>query len=362
MTAVDDPTAAKGQAIQSADHYRLRMAAILLSVAVSIVLLALKFYTYHLTGSSAVLSDALESIVNVVASGFATISIWMANKPPDLDHPYGHGKIEYFSAGFEGALIIGAAVGIFYTGVTHLLAPHPLPNLGLGMIILCVASVINLLLGLFLIRTGRRTDSITLMADGKHILTDVFTSAGVLIGLGLVHWTDWLWLDGAIACLVGINILFTGGRLVRHSFARLMHTSDPVLLDQIAHTLEEHRSPLWVDIHQLRAWRAGHQVHIDLHLVLPADLNLESAHGECKRLEQLLIDRYLGRAEVLVHMDPCDADECPICGRSKCSHRAHQQNTTTFWNRERLVRRASGTTRQVTPHPTGSNDEEQTVS
>lgn len=320
------------------DDYRLRMKTILLSVAVSLLLLGLKLYTYQLTGSAAVLSDALESIVNVVASLFATLSIWMAAKPPDLDHPYGHGKIEYFSAGFEGALIIGAAVGIFYTGVTNLIDPRPLPNLGVGLVILCVATVINLLLGTLLIRVGRRTDSLTLIADGKHILTDVFTSVGVLVGLALVHWTNWLRLDGVIACLVGVNILITGGKLVRQSFARLMLESDPALLEQIARLLERHRRPDWVDIHQLRAWRAGSLIHIDLHLVLPEQLSLDKAHREVKTLEALLVDKFRGNVDILVHMDPCAPEQCPVCSGPTCDQRSQAQNAKALWDRDHLVR------------------------
>ncbi len=166
----------------AARDQQLRMKAIVLSVVISIVLLFLKLLTYELTHSAAVLSDALESIINVVASMFATFSVWMAAKPPDPDHPYGHGKIEYFSAGFEGALIIGASAGVFYTGYRHLLQPSPLPRLETGLIILFSATLINLLLGIYLIRAGRRTNSAALRADGKHILTDVYTSGGVLIG------------------------------------------------------------------------------------------------------------------------------------------------------------------------------------
>lgn len=341
MTRTDTHPEAGRRTTGDAGHQRLRKKTILLSVGVSILLLGLKLYTYHLTRSSAVLSDALESIVNVVASSFATLSIWVAAKPPDPDHPYGHGKIEYFSAGFEGALIIGAAAGIFYTGVNHLLDPRPLPNLGLGLVILGIATVTNLLLGIVLVRIGRRTDSLTLLADGKHILTDVYTSGAVLAGLGMVLWTDWLWIDGAIACLVGVNILITGGKLVRQSFARLMHASDPELLEQIARLLQRHRRPDWVDIHQLRAWRAGTTVHIDLHLVLPGRLSLESAHDEAKKLEALFLDQYRGDVDVLVHMDPCEPRECPVCGRPSCDQRSHRQQGTTFWDRVRLVR-ASG--------------------
>jgi len=324
------------------DDQRLRMRTIWLSVCVSILLLGLKFLTYRMTDSSAVLSDALESIINVVAGLFATLSIWMAAKPPDPDHPYGHGKIEYFSAGFEGALIIGAAVGIFYTGLKQVFNPHPLPNLETGMLILFAASAVNLTLGLYLIRVGGTTDSAALTADGKHILTDVYSSAAVVIGLILVYLTGMVRLDGIIACLVGINILITGGKLVGQSFKRLMDASDPELLERIATSLAENRRLDWVDIHQLRAWRAGVMVHIDLHLVLPQDLSLEKAHLEAQLLERQLIDVFNGNASILVHMDPCEPEECPVCKREMCDIRNAASDGNIEWTRELLIRAEAG--------------------
>ncbi len=327
---------------EARDNQRLRMKAIGLSVAVSITLLGLKFFTYFMTHSSAVLSDALESIINVVASLFASLSIWVAAKPPDPDHPYGHGKIEYFSAGFEGAMIIVAAVGIFYSGVQHLLDPHPLPHLEQGVLILLGATAINLLLGLYLVHAGKQTESLTLVADGKHILTDVYSSVAVVIGLGLVYLTGWLPLDGIIACLVGINILFAGGKLVRQSYSRLMDASDPELLERISSLLTRRRRIDWVDIHQLRAWRAGIMVHIDLHLVLPEDISLEKAHQEADQLEKWLIEEFGGNASVLVHMDPCAPEECPICKRHMCELRHGEIDESKGWSREHLVRSSAG--------------------
>lgn len=323
----------------SDDHrQKLRIRMILISFGVSVVLLVLKFIVYYLTHSSAVLSDALESIINVVASGFATVSVWMAAKPPDKNHPYGHGKIEYFSAGFEGALIVCAALGIFYTGVRHLLNPHALPHLEEGLGLLIGATIANGLLGLGLLRIGRRTDSVTLIADGKHIITDVYTSTAVVIGLALVYWSGWLWLDGAVACLVGINVLVTGGQLVRQSFARLMDASDPRLLDRIARVLEEQRRHEWIDIHQLRAWRAGNLIHIDLHLVLPKDLSMDQAHNEAKNVEEVLIGCFQGNASVLVHMDPCDERLCPVCRNAACRWRQKAFVSLPAWDRHHLVR------------------------
>jgi cation diffusion facilitator family transporter len=332
----DQPNAQAPDAARKQDQ-ALRMKAIFLSFVVGLLLMGFKFLTYELTHSSAVLSDALESIINVVASAFAGLSIWMAAKPPDPEHPYGHGKIEYFSAGFEGALIIGAAGAIFYTGIRQVLHPSSLPHLQQGVVILLGASVINLLLGIFLIRIGRRTESIALIADGNHILTDVYTSAGVIVGLGLVYVSGWAWLDGAVACLVGANIVITGGRLIYHSYSRLMDASDPELLDRITGMLQQYRRPGWVDIHQLRAWRAGSFIHIDLHLVLPIDVSLHDAHHEAKILEQTLIAQFHGNASVLVHMDPCEAENCPVCNRLDCDSREHRHAGDAVWNRQRLT-------------------------
>jgi cation diffusion facilitator family transporter len=316
----------------------LRMRVIIISLAVGTVLLGLKFLTYRLTHSAAVLSDALESIINVVAGAFATLSVWMSAKPPDREHPYGHGKIEYFSAGFEGALIIVAAAGIFYSGLQHLFHPRELPNLEEGLIILCSATMVNLFLGIWLMRVGQHTDSITLVADGKHILTDVYTSAGVLIGLLLVYATRYLWLDGAMACLVGINILITGAQLVHQSFVRLMDASDPLLLDQIASALELHRRQEWIDIHQLRAWRSGNLIHIDLHLVLPKDLTIDQGHGQAKAVELILVDHFHGNASVLVHIDPCNETQCQVCRQNLCKWRSCPSDSRDPWGKDHLIR------------------------
>lgn len=322
-------------------YFRVRLTAIGLSMVVGIALLAAKFFAYHLTGSSAILSDALESIINVAASGFALISIVTAARPPDESHPYGHGKIEFFSAGFEGALIILAATGIFFTGFERIVHPQGLPNLGEGLAILGGAAAINLVLGVLLVRTGKRTDSLTLIADGKHLLTDVYTSAGVIAGLFLVPVTGWYRLDGAIACLVGVNILVTGVGLVRTSVAGLMDESDPVLLEKITELLSRHRKEKWIDIHQLRSWKAGNHVHIDLHLVLPRDLDLYHAHREAKEVEWLLASHFEGNASILVHIDPCSAPDCPICQKTRCEMRAAAAQQAAPWDTASLTKNRS---------------------
>ncbi len=319
------------------DKQKTRLFAIACSFVVGACIMAVKFYVYRLTLSSAVLSDALESIINVVASGFALVSVVMAARPPDRSHPYGHGKIEYFSAGFEGALIIIAAFGIFRMGLHHLLHPRPLPNLQAGLWILLGVGFINLILGIGLKRIGEKTDSLTLVADGKHVLTDVYTSGGVLVGLLLVHLSGLNWLDGLVACIVGINILVIGAGLVRTSFAGLMDASDPNVLRQVSALILEHRKDIWIDVHELRAWRSGNQLHIDLHLILPRNLSLDAAHREAKLLEKVIVSDFDGKASVLIHMDPCEDPDCVICGQYSCELRSHKQTAEIPWTWKTLT-------------------------
>lgn len=328
--------------------FRNRMIAISLSFLVGTGLMCLKFYVYWLTSSSAILSDALESIINVVASAFALGSIVLAAKPPDPTHPYGHGKIEFFSAGFEGALIIFAALGIVREAFPQILHPHELPNLQSGLLILLGTSVVNLLLGIGLVQVGNRTRSVVLVADGRHVLTDVYTSVGVLLGLLIVHYTGWNWADGAIACLVGINILFIGSKLIREAFAGLMDASDPQLLEEISRVVSRHRKPTWIDIHRLRAWRSGNRIYVDFHLILPRDLTLEQAHLEVDALQDMLRTHIAGMADALIHAEPCVDPECPICGHDPCGLRREPTRHQSLWFREALTdqtdeeRRSSG--------------------
>ena len=318
-------------------NQRLRILAATTALVVGTALLAAKFYAWRVTGSSAVLSDALESIINVVASGFAIVSVIMAAKPPDQSHPYGHGKIEFFAAGFEGALIVLAALGIFKAGLAHLLNPQPLPRLEIGLLVMAGASGVNVILGLVLIRVGQRTRSITLEADGRHVLTDVYTSIGVIVGLVLVRLTGWYWMDGLAACIVGVNILVTGFRLISKSYQGLMDRADPDVLDRIAAVIAAHRRPVWIDIHKLRAWSAGSRIHVDLHLILPRQMSLAAAHAEADDLENAILREVEGTDSVLVHMDPCHAHHCPICGQEACAHRERRFAGEPSWPTERLT-------------------------
>lgn len=312
-------------------HPRAAVIAAAASLAVGALLMGVKFYAYARTGSAAILSDALESIVNVVAATFALVSVIYAASPPDANHPYGHGKIEFFAAGFEGSLIIVAGCGIIWESWDKLFTPEPLANLDQGLLLLLGAGLVNLILGLSLVRSGKRLHSLTLEADGRHVLTDVYTSGGVLAGLFLVRLTDVYWLDPAVACVMAANILLTGYRLMRQSFAGLMLEADPKLLDDICVTLSSRRRTDWIGIHRLRAWRSGSRVHIDFHLILPRDLSLEAAHAQVKSVEDILYARYGRQADLLIHADPCHAEECRACSTEPCDSRTAAAVAGCLW-------------------------------
>ena len=312
--------------------------AMILALSVGGLLMTIKFVAYFLTGSTAILSDALESIINVVASGFALYSIYLSNQPPDSSHPYGHGKIEYFSVGFEGALIILAAVAILYKAIPAFFVERPLAQLNVGILILLGTSVVNLALGFFLIRTGRKTRSAPLVADGKHLLTDVYTSVGVIGGLLLVRLTGWQWWDPLAACAVAINILFTGWHLVKESFGRLMDEADPELLDRIVEILNENRQPVWIDVHQLRTRHYGDRVHVDFHLVVPRSFGLLEAHREAEKIEGMILNTLRRVADVIVHVEPCEDPQCERCRQHDCQDRSKPSSGATKpWLVEEVV-------------------------
>lgn len=312
----------------------LRRRAILASVFVGVVLLAVKFLAAALTGSAAILSDALESIINVVASGFAFYSVVLSAQPPDRSHPYGHGKVESFSAGFEGALIILAAVAILWKAAPGFFTPLPLAELDLGIVLILAAALVNAVLGWFLLRTGKRTRSLALAADGKHILTDVYTSVGVVAGLVLVRLTGGVIFDSLTACAVAVNIIVSGSWLLRQSVSHLMDEADESVLRSIVAALQSIRRPEWIDLHHLRSWRSGERHHIDFHLTLPRYWNLEQSHDAETYVEEWLVEHLGGQGEALLHLDPCTPHHCPSCRMPDCPVRTTAFRATPVWTIE----------------------------
>ncbi len=283
-----------------------RRRAMLLSLAVSFVMLAGKLTAYFLTGSAAIFSDAAESVVHLLATAFVGFSLWYAFQPADPGHPYGHGKIAYFSSGLEGLLIILAAVAIVYTAVGDLVLGPSLARLDVGLLILAGLTVINLALGLYLVRIGRRYNNLVLVSNGQHVLTDMWTSVGVLIGIGLVWLTDIIWLDPLVAILVAVNIMWTGLRLMRRSFSGLMERADDEYTSVILQTLEQAREDGVVsNFHQLRHRQIHDQIWIEYHLLFPENLSITEAHDRSHAVEERIVSAF-PKDEVFVtaHLEP----------------------------------------------------------
>jgi cation diffusion facilitator family transporter len=305
----------------SAHDTRVCTRAGLISLVVSVVLLAAKFEAYRRTGSTAVLSDALESIVNVAAALFAIGSIAFAGRPADRNHPYGHGKVEFFAAAFEGGLIAFAAILVVYQALQALITGVELRALEQGLVIVAGAGIVNAILGGYLVHTGRKYHSLTLVADGKHVFSDSVTSAGILLGLLCVRLTGLTWLDPLVACLVALVLFRTGFRLVRGAAGGLLDEEDPELLERFVSALSPRVGQGIIRLHQLRVMRAGRFHHVDAHLVVPEFWTVERAHTMSDELSESVI-RELGiHGDLVFHTDPCRRAYCAQCDLDDCAVR-----------------------------------------
>lgn len=288
-----------------------RVRAALFSVAVSLALLALKFAAYFLTGSAAILSDAAESVVNVLAANIALFSLVIASRPPDEGHQYGHGKAEYVSSASEGALILLAGVLVGLNAAGRLLRPVPLTYLPVGVGLVALAAGVNYLVARWLLHISRQQDSAALAADARHLFADVATSVAVIIGLGLQLFTRVLWVDPVVGLLVGGHVVRMGWQVYRSSVAGLMDTRLPPEEEEaVRRILGDHAEEI-VEYHALRTRKAGRDRFIDLHLVLHRTLAVGQAHALCDDLEQH-IDAALPHTDVTIHVEPCPVS-CARC-------------------------------------------------
>lgn len=276
-----------------------------LSIGAALATISLKIGAYLLTDSVGLLSDAVESGINLVGAVIALAMLKVAARPADAEHAHGHSKAEYFSSGVEGALILAAAAAIATTAIERLFQPHPLGEVGLGLIVSAAASAINLAVGLTLLRVGRRRHSITLEADDQHLLTDVWTSIGVIGGVGLVVVTDWTPLDPLVALAVAVNIVWTGTGLVRRSVAGLMDASLPADEQRVVEDVLARYRELGVEFHALRTRQAAARRFVSVHVLVPGNVTVHDAHHLAEELERD-IRAVLGDAVVTTHLEPVD--------------------------------------------------------
>ena len=316
----------------------VRKKAIVISLGLSIVLMLAKFAAYFITDSNAVFSDAAESVVNVIASGFAFYSIYLTSRPKDENHPYGHGKIEFFSSFLEGILVLIAGLVIIIKSGYNVIYPQMVSQLYIGTIIIAITGFANLLMGLHLIKIGTAEKSITLKSDGKHLLTDTYTSLAVVIGLLLVQFTGLIWLDSLCAGLLAFYIIYVGYKLIRSSVAGLMDESDVLLVSQLASTLQQNREIAWIDVHNLRTQQYGADLHIDCHLTLPYYFELTEVHKQISDFDNLINRSKIGKAELFIHADPCLPQCCHYCRLDNCPVRSEAFKNEIIWTPELIVK------------------------
>ncbi len=297
----------------------------------SVILLIAKTTAYLITGSVAILTDALESIVNVVAGFFGLYSLYVSARPKDEDHPYGHGKIEFLSAAIEGSMITLAGIIIIYEAVRNLIHPHPLNQLGVGMWLIGGAAVINFIVGSIAIRIGTKNNSLALTASGKHLQSDTYSSFGILVGLSLVYFTNIQWIDSAVAFLFSFIIIYTGVKIIRSSIAGIMDETDRELLSKLVELLNKNRRENWIDLHNVRIIKYGSVLHLDAHLTVPWYLNVHEAHHEIDELASLVRKEFGESLELFVHSDGCLDFSCKICKKGSCSVRKYEFKARVEW-------------------------------
>ena len=313
---------------QSELNYRLQKVV----VTVAVILFALKLMAWYLTRSVAVLTDALESTVNVVAGFISLYSLYVASKPRDKEHPYGHGKAEFISAAVEGSLVAIAGFVIIYEAIDNILHPHIIQKLDTGMIIVGSTAIINYITGWYTIKIGTKHNSLALVASGKHLQSDTYSTIGIIAGMALIFLTGWIWLDSIVAIAFAFFIIYTGYTIIRSSLAGIMDEADHELLGKLVKQINEKRSENWVDLHNLRIIKFGSVMHVDCHLTVPWFLNVHEAHNEIDAFSALARDEFGESVELFVHADGCLDFSCKICSKSKCPERKHPFEKKIDWD------------------------------
>lgn len=314
-------------------NYRIQKWITLLSV----VLFAAKIIAYYLTHSLAILSDALESIVNVLAGFIGLYSLYVAAKPKDIEHPYGHGKAEFISAAAEGALIIAAGFLILYETFQNLIENKPLQQLDTGLYVVAATALVNYIAGFICIKTGRQNKSVALQATGKHLQIDTWSTLIIIAALSVMLFTQLLWLDKVVALMMSLIIMYNGYKIIRRSLAGIMDEADMELLQNLVAVLNRSRRENWIDLHNLRVIKYGSVLHIDCHLTVPWYMNVIEAHAEVEALMALIKKEFDDAIEMFVHTDACLDFSCNICIKENCAARKHTFNRKIEWTFENII-------------------------
>jgi cation diffusion facilitator family transporter len=300
-------------------------------------LFLLKIVAWYLTKSVAILTDALESIVNIIAAFIGIYSLYISAKPRDENHPYGHGKAEFLSAAIEGVLIMIAGIFIIYESIRHLLFPLPLQQLDYGIILVAISAVINFGVGYIAKKRGIKNKSIALEASGRHLQSDTYSTIAIITGLTLIYFTGLQQIDSIVAIIISFIIIFVGYRITRKSIAGIMDEADKKILSRLVDFLNQYRNQNWIDIHNLRVIKFGSVLHVDCHLTVPWYLNVRESHIEIEKLTQFIENEFGESMEFFVHADDCVESSCPICLKDDCHVRQHPFTKKIEWTLENII-------------------------
>ena len=327
-----------------------------IAIASSVLLIA-KFAAYYLTHSVSILTDALESIVNVVAGFIGLYSLYVSAKPRDMDHPYGHGKAEFISAAVEGTLVLTAGLLIIYNAVKNLIYPVAIQELDLGIYLVAGTAVVNYLLGTISLRQGKKNNSLALIASGKHLQSDTYSTIAIIFGLVLITLTGKTWIDGVVAIGFGLFIIYTGYKIVRTSLAGIMDEADMILLEKMVAVLGKEKSENWVDLHNLRVIKYGNVLHLDCHLTVPWYLNIHQAHAEIDSLARLIRSNFGETLELFVHSDGCLYFQCHICNKQDCPVRQHPFKKRVEWTLDNALQNEKHSLKELDAEKTEADAE-----
>ena len=275
--------------------------------------------------------------MNIIAGGVGLYSLYVSAKPKDADHPYGHGKAEFISAALEGTLIIIAGIVIIYKAVESFFVERELGQLDAGMLLIGASAIVNFIAGIVCIRTGKRNRSLQLIAGGKHLLSDTWSTVAIVAGLLIINYTGLLFLDSIIAGIISMIIIFTGYKIVRTSIAGIMDEADTMLLKNMVKLLNENRRENWIDLHNVRFIKYGSKLHCDCHLTVPWYLNVSEAHTEIEVLASLIRKEFGASVELFVHSDACMEFSCRICSKQNCLVRQHPLEKKIPWTIENII-------------------------
>jgi cation diffusion facilitator family transporter len=304
---------------------------------VAVLLFALKIFAWYLTRSVAILTDALESTVNVIAGIVGFYSLYIASKPRDQNHPYGHGKAEFLSAAIEGTLIMVAGVFIIYEAIRSLIYPTPLSRLDTGILLVAFSALINFIVGFIAVKKSRKNHSAALEASGRHLQSDTYSTLAIIGGLLIIFFTGIHQLDSIIAITMSFVIMVIGYRIVRKSVAVIMDEADQIIVARMVEQLNAHRVPNWIDIHNFRVIKFGDILHVDCHMTVPWYLSVREAHHEIEIMRTMIEDTFGGSLEFFVHSDACIPDSCPICVKKDCPVRQHDFVKRIEWKMENII-------------------------